>query len=65
MDYGDLMAGVDEAIAQGLVDPDRMGICGLSGGGNLSSWIVGQTDRFKASGAGEPGNQLAQLLWRI
>ena len=49
LDYGDLMAGVDEAIEQGLVDPDRMGICGLSGGGNLSSWIVGQTDRFKAA----------------
>ncbi|MCY4009127.1 MAG: S9 family peptidase [Anaerolineaceae bacterium] len=49
LDYGDLMAGVDEAIAQGLVDPERMGVCGLSGGGNLSSWIVGQTDRFKAA----------------
>ena len=49
LDYGDLMAGVDAAIASGLVDPDRLGCCGLSGGGNLSSWIVGQTDRFKAA----------------
>ncbi|MEM7802838.1 MAG: S9 family peptidase [Chloroflexota bacterium] len=49
LDYGDLMAGVDEAIAQGWVDPERMGVCGLSGGGNLSCWIVGQTDRFKAA----------------
>ena len=49
LDYGDLMAGVDKAIEQGLVDPDRMGVCGLSGGGNLSSWTVGQTDRFKAA----------------
>jgi dipeptidyl aminopeptidase/acylaminoacyl peptidase len=49
LDYADLMAGVDDAIAQGLVDQERMGVCGLSGGGNLSCWIVGQTDRFKAA----------------
>jgi dipeptidyl aminopeptidase/acylaminoacyl peptidase len=43
------MAGVDYAIKKGFTDPDRMGVCGLSGGGNLSCWIVGQTDRFKAA----------------
>lgn len=49
LDYKDLMAGVDYAIEKGLADPDRLGVCGLSGGGNLSCWIVGQTDRFKAA----------------
>jgi dipeptidyl aminopeptidase/acylaminoacyl peptidase len=49
LDYKDLMAGVDDAIAQGLADPDKLGVCGLSGGGNLSCWTVGQTDRFKAA----------------
>jgi dipeptidyl aminopeptidase/acylaminoacyl peptidase len=49
LDYSDLIAGVDHAIARGLADPDRLGVCGLSGGGNLSCWIVGQTDRFKAA----------------
>ena len=49
LDYHDLMAGVDYAIAQGWADPDRLGVCGLSGGGNLSCWIVGQTRRFKAA----------------
>jgi dipeptidyl aminopeptidase/acylaminoacyl peptidase len=49
LDYDDLMAGVDLAIAKGYADPDRMGIFGLSGGGNLSCWIVGQTRRFKAA----------------
>jgi dipeptidyl aminopeptidase/acylaminoacyl peptidase len=49
LDYKDLMAGVDYAIEKGFTDPDRMGVCGLSGGGNLSCWIVGQTDRFKAA----------------
>ncbi|MCD5417517.1 S9 family peptidase [Candidatus Bipolaricaulota bacterium] len=49
LDYKDLMAGVDFAIAKGITDPDRLGCCGLSGGGNLTCWIVGQTDRFKAA----------------
>jgi dipeptidyl aminopeptidase/acylaminoacyl peptidase len=49
LDYTDLMAGVDFAIEGGLADPQRLGCCGLSGGGNLSCWIVGQTDRFKAA----------------
>ena len=49
LDYQDLMAGIDYAISKGLVDGDRLGCCGRSGGGNLSCWIVGQTDRFKAA----------------
>lgn len=49
LDYNDLMSGVDDAIAKGLADADRMGVCGTSGGGNLSCWIVGHTDRFKAA----------------
>jgi dipeptidyl aminopeptidase/acylaminoacyl peptidase len=49
LDYQDLMSGVDFAVAQGLADADRLGCCGISGGGNLSCWIVGQTDRFKAA----------------
>lgn len=48
-DCGDLMLGVDEAVSQGLADADRLGVFGLSGGGYLSCWIVGQTDRFKAA----------------
>ena len=49
LDYQDLMSGVDHAIALGLADADRLGVCGTSGGGNLSCWIVGQTNRFKAA----------------
>ena len=49
LDYHDLISGVDHAIALGLADADRLGVCGTSGGGNLSCWIVGQTDRFKAA----------------
>jgi dipeptidyl aminopeptidase/acylaminoacyl peptidase len=58
-DYLDLMAGVDHAIGQGLADGDRLGVCGISGGGNLSCWIVGQTDRFKAA---VPENPVTNFL---
>ena len=59
LDYQDLMSGVDYAIARGLADADRLGVCGTSGGGNLSCWIIGQTDRFKAA---IPHNPVAN--WR-
>jgi Dipeptidyl aminopeptidases/acylaminoacyl-peptidases len=49
LDYADLMAGVDHAIEEGLADPDRLGVSGLSGGGNLTGWVIGHTDRFKAA----------------
>lgn len=48
-DFKDLMAGVDELIKKGWVDPDRMGVTGGSGGGVLTNWTVGHTDRFKAA----------------
>ncbi len=49
LDYKDLMAGVDYAIELGLADADKLGCTGISGGGNLSCWIIGNTDRFKAA----------------
>jgi dipeptidyl aminopeptidase/acylaminoacyl peptidase len=50
VDYDDLMAGVDEVVGRGYVDTARMYVTGCSGGGVLSSWVIGQTDRFAASG---------------
>lgn len=52
--FDDIMAGVDHLIAQGMVDPERMGALGWSAGGHWSNWILTHTDRFKAisSGAG-------------
>ena len=45
----DVLAGVDQAIEDGLADPDRLGVTGGSYGGYLTNWIVGSTDRFKAA----------------
>ncbi len=48
-DYDDLMAGVDTAVAKGFIDEDNLFVCGGSGGGVLTAWIVGHTDRFRAA----------------
>src|SRR6202789_2068735 len=48
-DYGDLMSGVDAVIGGGHVDPQRLFVTGGSGGGVLTAWIVGHTDRFRAA----------------
>ena len=48
-DYTDLMAGVDELIKRGWVDPDKLGVTGGSGGGVLTNWTIGHTGRFKAA----------------
>lgn len=53
-DFDDLMAGVDAAIAKGNVDTTRMYVFGCSGGGVLTSWVVGHTDRFAAASANCP-----------
>ena len=46
VDYDDLMAGVDTVISRGVVDTTRMYVSGCSGGGVLSSWVIGHTQRF-------------------
>ncbi|HEX7782314.1 MAG TPA: S9 family peptidase [Sphingobium sp.] len=53
-DYGDLMASVDAAIAAGVADPDNLFVTGGSGGGVLTAWIVGKTQRFKAAATQKP-----------
>jgi dipeptidyl aminopeptidase/acylaminoacyl peptidase len=54
VDYDDLMAGVDAVIERGWVDTTRMYITGVSGGGVLSSWTIGHTDRFAAAAVRAP-----------
>ena len=49
VDHEDLMAGVDAVLERGYVDDDRLYVTGCSGGGVLSSWAIGQTDRFAAA----------------
>ena len=53
-DYDDIMSGVDTALAKGWVDKENLFVCGGSGGGLLTAWIVGHTNRFRAAVAMRP-----------
>jgi dipeptidyl aminopeptidase/acylaminoacyl peptidase len=53
-DYDDLMKGVDLVLSRGYVDEQNMFVYGCSGGGVLTSWVVGHTDRFAAASANCP-----------
>ncbi len=62
-DYDDLISAVDAAIAKGFVDPNRLYVTGGSGGGLLTAWIIGKTDRFKAAATQKPViNWTSQVL---
>lgn len=51
-DAWDVMSGVDHLIAQGYVDPERMGAMGWSQGGYISAFLTTTTDRFQAISVG-------------
>lgn len=53
-DYDDLMDVVDTVIAGGNVDTDQLYVTGGSGGGVLTAWIVGKTNRFRAAVVAKP-----------
>lgn len=53
-DYDDLMSGVDALIDKGYIDENNLFVTGGSGGGVLSAWIVGKTNRFKAAVVAKP-----------
>jgi len=71
-DAGDLLAGIDAAVAKGWVDGHRIGSFGLSGGGYLTSWLLTHSDRFKAGVAecpvtdwnGMVGSDIPQVIAR-
>lgn len=73
VDFGDVMAAVDVAIARGLVDPLRLGVGGWSYGGILTNHVITKTDRFDAawSGASEViyignyGHDIYQREWEM
>ena len=72
-DYQDDMAMVDYAVAQGIADPDKLGVGGWSYGGISTNFIITQTTRFKAAitGASEVlyvanyGHDHYQKLWEL
>lgn len=53
-DYDDLMSGVDAVIDMGFVDEENLFVTGGSGGGVLTSWIIGKNNRFSAAVVAKP-----------
>jgi acylaminoacyl-peptidase len=53
-DYDDLISGVDALLREGYVDRTQLFVTGGSGGGVLTAWIVGTTDRFAGAVVAKP-----------
>jgi dipeptidyl aminopeptidase/acylaminoacyl peptidase len=51
-DAWDVLSGVDSLIAQGFVDPNKMGCMGWSEGGYISAFLTTSSDRFQAISVG-------------
>lgn len=60
-DYQDIQDGVDELIARGIADPDRMGVMGWSYGGYMTAWSITQTSRFRAASVGAGVTNLSSM----
>ena len=52
VDVEDDLAAVDDAVARGLADPDRLGVGGWSYGGISTNYLIASTTRFKAATSG-------------
>lgn len=62
-DTHDLLSGLDYLIAQGIADPKRLGVTGVSYGGYMSCWLTTQDPRFAASVPVSPAtNRVSQRL---
>jgi dipeptidyl aminopeptidase/acylaminoacyl peptidase len=59
MDWLDVNAGIDKVIADGIADPQRLGMMGFSYGGYITAWAIGHSDRMRALSIGAP---VADLL---
>jgi dipeptidyl aminopeptidase/acylaminoacyl peptidase len=58
----DVLAGIDALVADGLADPERLGVTGGSYGGYLTNWILGHDDRFAAAMTCRSVSDMAVLM---
>ncbi|WP_062216423.1 S9 family peptidase [Streptomyces sp. NBRC 109706] len=58
----DALAGVDQLVAAGLADPERLGVGGWSYGAYLAGWALTRTDRFRAAVIGAGIYDMAALV---
>lgn len=58
LDVQDDLAAVDDAVARGLADPDRLGVGGWSYGGMATNYVIATTTRFKAATSGAAASNI-------
>jgi dipeptidyl aminopeptidase/acylaminoacyl peptidase len=63
-DMNDILTGVDTLIRNEVVDKKRMFVYGISYGGYMTSWLVGQTERFRAAVAQNAVTDLT-MMWSL
>jgi dipeptidyl aminopeptidase/acylaminoacyl peptidase len=63
-DMRDILSGVDHLIKEGVADEHQLFVYGVSYGGYMTSWLVGQTDRFKAAVAENAVTDLT-MMWTL
>jgi dipeptidyl aminopeptidase/acylaminoacyl peptidase len=63
-DMRDILSGIDHLVKMGIANEDRLFVYGVSYGGYMTSWLVGQTDRFKAAVAENAVTDLT-MMWTL
>jgi len=58
-DLMDCLASVDDVVARGIGDPERLGVGGWSYGGYLTNYAITRSTRFKAAVSGASGVLMA------
>ena len=63
-DMRDILTGVDFLIADGIANPNQLFVYGVSYGGYMTSWLVGQTNRFRAAVAENAVTDMT-MMWAL
>jgi dipeptidyl aminopeptidase/acylaminoacyl peptidase len=63
-DMRDILTGVDQLIADGVADRERLFVYGVSYGGYMTCWLVGHTTRFRAAVAQNAVTDL-NMMWGL
>jgi len=63
-DMRDILTGVEHLVREGLVDPKRQFVYGVSYGGYMTAWPVGQTRQFRAAAAQNAVTDL-NAMWHL
>src|SRR5439155_20099386 len=48
-DMRDILTGIDQLVKEKVIDRDRQFVYGISYGGYMTTWLVGQTHQFRAA----------------